>query len=170
MKLVLLGYMGSGKSTVGKILAKNLNISFYDLDNFIEENENQSILEIFNSKGEIYFRKIEKKYLLNLLQSDENIILSVGGGTPCYGDNLELINNNATSVYLRTGLNTLYNRLITEKGKRPLISEIKDENLKEFIAKHLFERSSFYEQADFTIQCDGISTEEICSRITSKIK
>ena len=161
--------MGSGKSTVGKILAKNLNISFYDLDDFIEENENQSISEIFNSKGEIYFRKIENKYLINLLHSDKNIILSVGGGTPCYGDNLNIIKNNALSVYLNTGLHTLYTRLISEKEKRPLISEIKDDSLKEFIAKHLFERSPFYEQSDFTIQCDEISTEEICSRITSKI-
>ena len=169
MKLVLLGYMGSGKSTVGKILAKNLNISFYDLDDFIEENEKQSISEIFNSKGEIYFRKIEKKYLINLLHSDENIILSVGGGTPCYGDNLNIIKNNALSVYLKTGLHTLYTRLISEKEKRPLISEIKDDNLKEFIAKHLFERSPFFEQANLIIKCDEISTEEICSRITSKI-
>ena len=88
MKIVLIGYMASGKSTIGKILAKELNLSFIDLDHYISDREQMSIPEIFNQKGEIYFRKIETKCLLEVLEKEQEFILSLGGGTPCYGNNM----------------------------------------------------------------------------------
>ncbi|MDD3723627.1 MAG: shikimate kinase, partial [Lutibacter sp.] len=97
MKIVLLGYMASGKSAVGRILSEKLNIQFIDLDSFIEEKEQLSISEIFETKGEIYFRKIEGIYLQELLNSKESTVISLGGGTPCYGNNIDLIENKSNS-------------------------------------------------------------------------
>ncbi len=165
MKVVILGYMGSGKSIIAKELASKNQQKLIDLDAYIEENEKTSIKEIFEKKGEIYFRKIENKYLKELLKSDENIIIAVGGGTPCYANNMELIKKNADSIYLKATISTLYDRLISEKEKRPLIKNIKDKDLKEFIAKHLFERNNFYNQADKTILVDDKNVAEIVMEI-----
>ena len=93
MILVLMGYMGSGKSTLGRKLSEILGFSFIDLDDFITTNESMEIKEIFNKKGEIYFRKKETEYLTKLLEENNDLVLSLGGGTPCYGKNLDIINN-----------------------------------------------------------------------------
>ena len=98
MKIVLLGYMASGKSSIGKKLAKILNVPFVDLDDLISEKEKLSIPEIFKTKGEIYFRKKEIENLENFFQKDK-FVLAVGGGTPCYGNNMDLINDNSISIY-----------------------------------------------------------------------
>jgi shikimate kinase len=97
MKIVLLGYMASGKSAVGKVLAEALHVQFVDLDSFIEEREQLSIAKIFETKGEIYFRKMESVHLQELLNSKEFFIISLGGGTPCYGKNMEFIKNKSSS-------------------------------------------------------------------------
>ena len=130
MKVVLLGYMASGKSAVGKLLAKDLKMQFIDLDSFIEEKENLTISELFNTKGEIYFRKKEGEYLQELLNLNENYIISLGGGTPCYGDNMEIIEKNSKSFYLNASINTIFNRLLGETSKRPLVATLGEENLK----------------------------------------
>ncbi|MDY7396608.1 shikimate kinase [Aureibaculum sp. 2210JD6-5] len=172
MKLVLLGYMASGKTTIGKILAKKLQIPFIDLDNYISEKENLSIPEIFKIKGEVYFRKKETQFLIELLKKDAEFILALGGGTPCYGNNMGIINKYANSFYLKSSLQNTYNLLSKEENKkvRPLISEIPNENLKEFIAKHLFERNQFYEQATDTILIDKKSMEDIADEIVLRVK
>ncbi|PHR74697.1 MAG: shikimate kinase [Lutibacter sp.] len=169
MKVVLLGYMASGKSSVGKIIAERLNLDFIDLDAYIEENEGHSISNIFAEKGEIYFRIKETEYLTELLNSENNFVLSVGGGTPCYANNIQLISEKAQSFYLKASLNTLYNRLKRQRKSRPLIANLKLENLKEFIAKHLFERTSFYEQSIHSINTDDKIINEIVEEIKDKL-
>lgn len=165
MKISILGYMGSGKSTIGKDLAFQLGLDFIDLDAFIETKESKSIIELFSSLGEIKFRKIEHEALSEILNSKKNIILAVGGGTPVYYNNMEIINNESTSIYLRLTPNELSNRLQKEKEKRPLISHIKNEDLPEFVAKHLFERRNFYEQADIVIDVRDKSTTALVQEI-----
>ncbi len=165
MKIVLLGYMASGKSAVGKILAKKMNLQFIDLDDFIEEKEQQSITDIFKTKGEIYFRQVEGVYLQELLNLSEKCIISVGGGTPCYGNNLKLIKEKAISFYLKASIKTIFERLKHETSQRPLVSTIGIDNLQEYIAKHLFERASFYEQADFSIVVNDKDLNEIVGEI-----
>lgn len=169
--MVLIGYMGSGKSTVGLQLSKILNFGFVDLDQYISEKEGIPVSEIFNKKGEIYFRKKESLYLKEVLLLEKTVI-ALGGGTPCYANNMDLISQNehVTSVYLKASIQLLSNRLKMEQMHRPLISHIKDpEAFVEFVGKHLFERSHFYNQADFTISIDGKETEEIVSDIERQL-
>ena len=163
--------MASGKSTIGKKLAKKHKIPFVDLDNYIVEKEKQNIDEIFKKKGEIYFRKKETQYLTELLESKEDIILALGGGTPCYGVNMDLINNNASSFYLKASIQDIYTKLSKPKSKkkRPLVAAIANENLKEFIAKHLFERAPYYERATFTISITNKSKKELVKEISSNM-
>ena len=166
MKIVLLGYMASGKSTIGREISKKLDMKFIDLDDYISRREKSSISEIFKVKGEIYFRRIESFYLSEILNSKDSIILSLGGGTPCYSNNMELIlNSEASSIYIKAGIKTLVSRLTAEKNKRPLVAELEDDKLLEFVAKHLFERRFFYEQASMTVNTEDKSTEEITTEI-----
>lgn len=165
MRIVLLGYMGSGKSTVGKELAQALDIPFTDLDDRIIEKENKSIKEIFASKGEIYFRLQEGKYLEEWLESNDEGILSLGGGTPCYGDNMAKVKKASISIYLKGSIATICQRLRNEKNERPLIASLNDEQLTEYIAKHLFERRDFYEQASHTINIDHKSVSDIAKEL-----
>lgn len=157
MILALIGYMASGKSTIGRILAKNLDYSFIDLDDFIEEKEEMTVADIFKTKGEIYFRKIESQYLKEIILEKDHVVLSLGGGTPCYNNNMEFILNaqQVKSIYLKASIKTLIDRLKNEKSKRPLVAHIEtDDALAEFIGKHLFERGQFYNQAEVVLSTD----------------
>ncbi len=150
-KIILVGYMGTGKSAIGKKLAKVLGIDFIDLDHYIEEKEEQEITTIFEKKGELYFRKVEKKYSEQLLSSNYNFILATGGGTPCYYNNMKFINEKSISFFINTPLNILVERLAKNKNQRPLIKHLNNDELMEFIAKHLFERNQFYQEANYAI-------------------
>ncbi|NNK18142.1 MAG: shikimate kinase [Maribacter sp.] len=170
MKIVLVGYMGSGKSTIGKLLADNLDYKFIDLDAYIEHSEKMEIPQIFKSKGEIYFRKKEFEYLNEILNTKDDFVLSTGGGTPCYGENMLAILKATPNVfYLKVSIALLINRLIEEKEQRPLISSIPNEELPEFIGKHLFERSYFYSQANHQLLCDDTSQEELVLEIEARL-
>jgi shikimate kinase len=137
--------MGSGKSTIGKILAEQNRLQFIDLDTFIEEAEGQKVSKIFQTKGELYFRKKEFQYLVEVLAFKKGFVLATGGGTPCYGKNLQsILEASSNVIYLKVSLNGLIERLSAEKEHRPLIRDISNDNLTEFIGKHLFERSFFY--------------------------
>jgi len=171
-KIVLLGYMGSGKSTVGAKLAETLNFSFIDLDKFIEEKEGLFISQIFKTKGELYFRVQERKCLEILLESSRQIVLSLGGGTPCYYNTMDYIVsfNDVKSIYLNVGIDTLANRLKKEKKRRPLLAHLENiDEIKEFIAKHLFERNLFFQRANFQISADQKSIYKIVSEIRAKL-
>lgn len=172
MIIVLIGYMASGKTSVGKKIAKKLNYEFIDLDDLIEAKENNSVSGLFKAKGEIYFRKQEAHYLKGLLSSEKNTVLSVGGGTPCYSGNMETILNseNATSIYLKASIPTLVEKLMRKKAKRPLIAHIEtEEAMAEFIGKHLFERVQFYNEAQMHVPVDGKSKDEIVENIILKL-
>ncbi|MDN3725320.1 shikimate kinase [Aequorivita sp. SDUM287046] len=169
MKIILIGYMGSGKSSVGRELAARLGVRFIDLDAEIEIQENVSISKIFSEKGEIFFRKLENFVLQRILQLDENYVLATGGGTPCYGNAMEIIigQKDAISIYLKTSVDRLIARLVTEKDNRPLLAHLKNEaELNEFVRKHLFERSYFYNQAGIKVENEG-SVSDTVEKITS---
>lgn len=165
-KIILLGYMGSGKSTIAQKLALSLNLTFIDLDQYIEQTENVSIKKLFESNKEIQFRKLEHHYLKELLANNDSFVLSLGGGTPCYANNhLLLQGESIASIYLKASIATLTERLKHEKESRPLLANQPDEELEEFIAKHLFERSYFYTHAKHTINVDGKSVDTIVAEI-----
>ena len=171
MKVVFVGYMGSGKSLVGKLLAKKLEVPFYDLDAIIEEKENQSISELFETKGEIYFRKIENNILKLVLQKTESFVLSLGGGTPCYHNNHELLQHDGiVSFYLKATSAKLVERLQDEKDARPLLASVNNHQLLDFITKHLFDRSFYYHQVNHVITIDEKSVEQLVDEIQMKLR
>ena len=165
MIISLAGYMGSGKSHIAKILSRKLNVKRIDLDEEIIFQQGKPIAELFAKHGEIGFRKIEREILCQLLQSEKNVLLSLGGGTPVYYDNIEMINRYSESFYLRASVPTLTKRLAPQKAHRPLIAHIADEKLPEFISKHLFERIPFYSKCTHTITVDGKTAEDIAGEI-----
>jgi len=169
MKLVLLGYMASGKTIIANKLSQKLQLNHIDLDEYISRKENLSIPEIFKNKGEITFRLLENTSLKEILAKETNFILSVGGGTPCYANNMDLIIKYSGSIYLKANIETIYSRIVGEKSKRPLVTDIPDEKLKEFIAKHLFERSQFYNQAKYTIDVNNKTVNKIVKEILFQI-
>jgi shikimate kinase len=165
-KIILLGYMGCGKSTIAHKLSKVIEIPFLDLDECVEKRVNLTISQIFDRHGEVYFRKLEHDVLVDLLNSPGNLIIGLGGGTPCYGNNHELLKRDAVcSVYLKASVATLSGRLVYNKSKRPLIATMKEQELDEFIAKHLFERSYYYNQAQHKVNVDNRTIEETVSDI-----
>ena len=171
MKIVLCGYMGSGKSKVGKLVSNHLNLQFSDLDILLEQSAGKSISDIFQENGEIYFRKMENKLLEETVFSTENTVIALGGGTPCYGNNLELLKNAKVKlVYLKMGVKELTDRLFVEKSTRPMISHyVEKEDLEEFVRKHLFERNFYYLQSDVIIDANNKSPEEISTEIMTAL-
>lgn len=165
MIISLLGYMGSGKSHISKNLSQKINFKLIDLDQKISEEHQQSIPEIFEKRGEIYFRKEEKRILEELLNSEEDLVLSLGGGTPVYYENMNIINEKSKSFFLRASVGTLTNRVLLQKHSRPLIAKLEDSDIPEFIAKHLFERNPYYSKAHFTIDTDSKNAVEISDQI-----
>ena len=169
MKISLIGYMGSGKTTIAQHLARQLNVPFYDLDRYLEEKENQSISFIFKNQSELYFRKKENQYLQEILQNPQ-FILATGGGTPCYYNNMSWLNQHTKTIFLQLAPTQLAQRLWPEKHLRPLIAHLTEEQLTEFIAKHLFERNQFYQQANIIINANRKTQDEIVTEILNKIK
>ncbi len=169
MIISLLGYMGSGKTHIAKILREKTGFELIDIDKEISKKNKLTVAEIFEKKGEIYFRKEERALLEEILASKDSCILSLGGGTPAYYNNMEVINHNSVSFFLRASVKTLSERLLKQKEKRPLIAKIADENLPEFIAKHLFERNEYYNKAQFIINIENKNPEEIAEEILLEI-
>lgn len=170
-KVVLVGYMGSGKSSVGALLASKLGIPFFDLDVVIEQEEQLSVNEIFAKKGEIYFRKKEHDVLQKLLKKKEIFVLSLGGGTPCYFDNHELITQeNCVSFYLKGTTETLSHRLLADIEKRPLLATLSHTELPEFINKHLFDRSFYYHQVHHVVTIDSKSVADLANELYNNLR
>lgn len=160
-KIVLLGYMGCGKSTIAKALSKNIGLPYIDLDEYIEEKTKSAIKDIFKNQGEIYFRKLERECFMELLEGPQATIIGLGGGTPCYANNHELLKDEGLiSIYLKASINTLFNRLSANKSERPLIADKTDAEMRDFIATHLFERSYYYNQAQHIVSVDYRTVEE----------
>ena len=145
-RIFLIGYMGAGKTTLGRALAKELNIQFIDLDSYIEERLCKSVSQIFAEKGEAGFRDIERR-MLHEAGEFENVIISTGGGTPCFFDNIEYMNEQGTTVFLDVPVERLFIRLSIARKKRPLIMEKNDEELHNFITEQLAKRLPHYSKA-----------------------
>ena len=168
MKVVLLGYMASGKSSVGRSLASKLGYHFIDLDEEISNRVGMDVPIIFSEKGEIFFRRKEAEVLMDILEQDKHMVLSLGGGTPCYGRNMQIVNERTPySFYLNLPIGSLVERISKEKEQRPLVARISDVELPEFIGKHLFERMPYYAQAHHSILANGKTVEDIANEISS---
>ena len=165
MKIFLIGFMGSGKSYWGRRLSEKLNLPFFDLDEQVVSHEEKSVSEIFSTLGEEYFRLQEKNTLNLLTESHDSFIIATGGGTPCYFNNIEYMNNSGTTVWINTSPDELFKRLLKEKTKRPLISELSDEQLHAFILKKYSDRRIYYEQADMIIDDEPIELDTLIQKI-----
>ncbi|WP_420379742.1 shikimate kinase [Gilvibacter sp.] len=168
--IVLLGYMGSGKSLIGKKLAEVLQWPYADLDTLIAQAAGQTIPEIFREKGEIKFRIIESEVLQKELKQPKNQVLALGGGTPCYAGNMDKLLEapEVTTIYLKTDLDVLVSRLWPERALRPLIAHLNSkEDLKDFVRKHLFDRSPYYMQAQHRIDSSEKTPQQIVAEIVA---
>lgn len=159
--------MGVGKSTVAKAYANKNKLIADDLDKIIERETNLSISEIFKQKGEAAFREIEREALENSFQT-KNQVIATGGGTPLHFNNMELMLQHGIVIFLYLNEGVLYHRLKERKARRPLIANIADENLLDFIDNHLSQRIPIYEKAHFKIDAYP-SLKEICTNISTKI-
>lgn len=168
--IVLLGYMGSGKSRVGQELAQSLGLPFADLDAYIEQELGMSIPEVFRTRGEVFFRKKEHELLKGLLKSHSPGVLSLGGGTPAYAGNMDLVcRATPNTFYLQHSIPSLVGRLAHERASRPMIAHLADEELPEFIGKHLFDRVPYYARATHILPCDGKAPGELVEAIREKL-
>jgi len=150
-RIFLIGYMGSGKTVMGQLLAKQLGLSFVDLDNYIEGKYRRTIAQIFEQDGENAFRAIEQKHLHEVAEF-EDVVIATGGGAPCFFDNMDYMNENGTTIYLKLNVEQLLLRLLASKsGVRPLISDKTPEELRIFIAENLTKREQFYHRAKHII-------------------
>jgi shikimate kinase len=167
----LWGYMGSGKSSLGRAVARNLNLEFKDLDHVIAQESGMTIPEFMKHRGELAFRKLERQLLIEHQGFDG--ILSCGGGTPCYYDNADWMVEHGQTIYLSASVGWLHQRLAASRArgtKRPLLSDVADEDLAEFIAKHLFERLPFYQKAVFKVAVDKNSSEQVVAMLAELIQ
>ena len=155
-RIILIGYMGAGKTTVGKALARELGLPFYDLDWYIEERFRRTIPQILAEKGEEGFRRIEQ-HVLHEVAEFEDLIISSGGGTPCFFDNMEYMNRQAMTVYLKATPETLFQHLKMGKTERPLLKGKTDEELIDFIRSSLATREPFYSRARYTLDISPLN-------------
>ena len=147
MKYFIVGYMASGKSTFGKELAKDKGLPFLDLDESVEFREGRSISEIFAKEGEEYFRKREREILHEICNEADEVVLATGGGTPCFFDNMDYMNQAGTTVFLNTSPLVIVDRLKRQRADRPLLAMYSDDELEFFVREHLESRLSFYLKA-----------------------
>ena len=165
MRIFLIGFMGSGKTHWGSLLAQRLHLPFYDLDAIIIETEGKSIADIFAEKGEEYFRLLEKDLLEDIIKEHPALVLSCGGGTPCFFNNIELMKKEGTVVWLNTSIEALTERLKKEKESRPLIKNVSDDDLRSYILKKMNDRRLYYEQADVHVEEATVSIDSLLQQI-----
>ena len=168
-RIIIIGYMGAGKTTVGKCLAKELNMDFYDLDWYIERRMRKTVKQIFDEYGEDGFRKIEHN-MLHEVAEFENVIISCGGGTPCFFDNIEYMNQQGETVFLKASPEVLYGHLKMGKTVRPLLLNKTPEEVKIFINEQLEKRNPYYSQAKYTLNVDLMDNYEKIKISVAKIK
>ena len=161
-RIFLIGFMGAGKTTVGKELAKEMNCPFVDLDCFIERRYHKTIRQIFDEKGEDVFREMEKR-MLHEVAEFEDVVISTGGGTPCFHQNMLFMNEKGTTVYLKVSNEELCKRISIHKSVRPILKDLSGDKLFRFVEETMAKRKLFYEQAqiiynaekpDFTLGAD----------------
>lgn len=171
MKIFIIGYMASGKTTFGRALAEKLNTRFIDLDEYVEQRESESIASIFEKKVEEGFREAEKEALLEVINSDEDAIVACGGGTPCFFDNMKLMNDNGITVFIETSTPVLIARLEEENEKRPLLAGKSDEEIRKHVLSQLCERLPYYMEAKLKWHGDDLETpKEIENNVTTFVE
>ncbi len=171
VKIVLVGLPGSGKSTFGRTLANQLNLEYVDLDFYIEKQSGKKIRDIFQEEGEGVFRELETARLHEILENTEGFVLSTGGGTPCYNDNMDYINQYSISVYLEVSLSEILNRLHNDElTKRPLFSGLDEGEVILKLKNLLAERGPHYNQAKIKLSGEDISTEHLTSELMNFFK
>ena len=168
-RIILIGYMGSGKTTVGKALSKETGMMFYDLDWYIESRMRKTVSQIFAEKGEEGFRKIEYN-MLHEVAEFEDVIISCGGGTPCFFDNMDYLNQQGDVVYLKASPETLYKHLLMAKVERPLLKDKTPEELIAYITEHLKEREPFYGKARHILDVNVLDNSDKIATSVERIK
>ena len=158
-RIIIIGYMGSGKTTVGHALSQELGLPFYDLDWYIETRMHRTVKQIFDEKGEEGFRKIEHN-LLHEVAEFEDVIISCGGGTPCFFDNIDYINRQGETVYLKCTTDVLYKHLKMGKTVRPLLFNKTPDEVKTFIEAQLKQREPFYAKAKHIVDVSLMDNKE----------
>ena len=153
--------MGSGKTHWGKLLSDKLAIPFFDLDEEVVNHAGKSIVSIFAEHGEETFRSIEKEVLEKITTDHTKFIVACGGGTPCYFSNIDFMNLHGTTVWINTPIDILFERLISQKDNRPLIKDLSDEQLKNFISKKFADRKMYYDQASVTVDEEPVRLEHL---------
>ncbi|MBO5698576.1 MAG: shikimate kinase [Bacteroidaceae bacterium] len=157
--IILVGYMGVGKTTVGRHMAMQLNCSFYDLDWYIEERFRKKIPQIFAEQGEDAFRDLERR-MLHEVAEFENVVVSCGGGTPCFFDNMDYMNSVATTIFMKATPETIIEHLKISKSERPLLSGKSPEELHAFITEQLQNREPFYQKAQHEVLVNVLNNKE----------
>lgn len=168
-RVYLIGYMGSGKTTLGKAFAQAAHLQFIDLDWYIEERMHKAIKDLFAERGEEGFRQVERN-MLHEAGEFENVVIAAGGGTPCFFDNIDYMNRTGDTVFLNASFEALFRRLKVAKSKRPLLSGKSDEELKEVIRNGLAERMAFYGKAKHWFPSDYLESREQISESVEQLK
>jgi shikimate kinase len=169
MRLYLIGYMGCGKSTIGRKIARFAHLRFVDTDSLVEQREAATVADVITYQGEEYFRCVEQAVLESTAEED-NLVVSTGGGLPIWGDNMARIGQLGVSIYLRRSPQNILSRLSPYgRQKRPKIRGMNDEQLLEFMTAHMAEREPIYSQADVVLDCDKMADNEVIDTILQKI-
>ena len=168
-RIIIIGYMGSGKTTVGRALAKELNLTFYDLDWYIESRMRKTVKQLFDEMGEEGFRKIEHNMLHEVAEFEDTVI-SCGGGTPCFFDNMDYMNRQGETVYLKATPEVLYGHLKMGKTVRPLLLDKTGEEVQEFIKEQLTRRETHYAKAKYTLDVNLMDNYEKIKLSVSGVK
>ncbi len=166
--IFLIGYMGAGKTTAGRMLAKALGKEFIDLDDLVEIINNRTLQDIFEKEGEESFRKLEQS-ALHTLQGKKNLVIACGGGCAAYSSNMKWMNEHGITVYMRCRPGTLFHRIAPEKRKRPLLAKMDDVDIMEYILESLKKRLPYYVQAQFTVNA-GSDPESVTTEISEKLR
>lgn len=169
MKIFLVGFMGAGKTTIGRRLAKGLDFEFYDSDLYFEEKFHFSIYNFFEVFGEHKFREFERDILQELFENNNDAIISTGGGTACFYDNMKLMNEEGITVYVKMHLKSLKHRLLNAKRPRPAIQGLNENEMQLFIKKLLTEREQFYKQAKIVVKGEDCNIPGLIAKIKSSI-
>jgi len=165
MKIFLIGFMGAGKTHWGQLLSEKLGLRFFDLDEQVTSHAGKTIPEIFATDGEEHFRLLEKEVLYIITESHDSFVMACGGGSPCYFNNIDYMNDSGTTVWINTSLPVLFQRLIKEKDKRPLIRNLSEEQLQGFISKKFADRKIYYEQAAITVEEEPLALDQLIEKI-----
>lgn len=168
-RIFLIGYMGSGKTTLGKAYARAMQLQFIDLDWYIEERFHKTVQELFEERKEDGFREIERN-MLHEVAEFEDVIIACGGGTPCFFDNMEYMNGKGETVFLDASLEVLFRRLKIAKSKRPLLMDKSDEELMDVIQNALRIRVPFYSQAKYVFNAESLEDREQISCSVQRLK